>query len=286
MAENPLVHVPAAWPALMQANALRRQAVGRVRSVDMLQWDGVAYGEHPRQRMHYWELNDHAPRDGWPAVLLLHGGGWVEGQWQDFTSTGPLFARKGLLAAGLNYRLAPEARWPEQLADVIAALEYLRDSQTDPERIALWGFSAGGHLALMAALARPELVRCVVALGAPSDLELLARDGADQLDLIFDADQLLEASPLHADHSGAPPMLLVHGTADRVVSIEHARKHAAAHSNVELMEVPDGDHGLRWPPVRAMRARRQALRWMMRELEPPSRGSKWKRSKKGKGKKK
>ena len=51
----------AAWPALMQANALLRQAVGRVRSVDMLQWDGVAYGEHPRQRMHYWELNDLAP---------------------------------------------------------------------------------------------------------------------------------------------------------------------------------------------------------------------------------
>ncbi len=280
MAENPLVHVPVAWPALFKANELRRQAVGRVRSVDMLQWDGVAYGEHPRQSMHYWELNDLCPRDGWPAVLLLHGGGWVEGHWRDFTSTGPQFARKGLLAAGANYRLAPEARWPDQLDDVLAALDYVLGSQTDPERIALWGFSAGGHLALMAALARPDLVRCVVAVGAPSDLRQLSQEGADDLGLIFDDADLEAASPLFQDHSEAPPMLLVHGTADRVVSIEHARRHAAAFDNVELIEVEDGDHGLRWPPLRALRARRRALRWMMRELEPPSRGSKWKRKKK------
>lgn len=280
MAENPLVHVPVAWPVLQKANELRRAAVGRVRTVDMLQWDDVAYGPHPRQRMHYWELNDLCPRDGWPAVLLLHGGGWVEGHWSDFTSTGPLFARQGLLAAGVNYRLAPEARWPQQLEDVLAALEYVHGSQTDPERIALWGFSAGGHLALMAALARPELVRCVVAVGAPSDLPRLAREGAERLDLVFDDDQLEAASPLHADLSRAPPVLLLHGTADRVVDVGHARALAAAGEGIELVEIPDGDHGLRWPPLRALRARRQALAWMMRQLEPPSRGSKWKRRKK------
>ena len=46
------------------------------------------------------------------------------------------------------------------------------------------------------------------------------------------------------------------------------------------LEVADGDHGLRWPLVGAFRARRQALRWMMAQLSPASRPSKWKRRKK------
>ncbi len=135
---------------------------------------------------------------------------------------------------------------------------------------------------MMAGLQRPDRVRCVVALGAPSDLEDIEARG-ESLDDVFDRDQLHGASPLHQPVESPPPTLLVHGSLDRVVDIEQSRRHRALRpETVELIEVEDGDHGLRWPPVRAWRARRQAIDWMVDQLELPSRGSKWKRRRKGK----
>jgi acetyl esterase/lipase len=276
VAENPLVHVPAAWPALLRANALRRQLSGKLRSFDLVRWPDVPYGDDVSQRLQLWELNDLAPRDGWPAVLLLHGGGWQAGSAQDFEGLAPALSRKGLYVAALDYRLAPAHRWPAQLDDVLAAIDFIKGLQIDPERIALWGHSAGGHLALLAAQARPDDVRCVVALGAPTDLRALSAEGALGLDLVFDPGQLDAASPLRAEAAGAPT-LLVHGALDRVVPISSARAYQARHpEEVELLEVPDGDHGLRWPPWRAMRARAQAVDWMIAQLSPERRKSKWK----------
>ena len=274
--------MPAAWPVLQGANALRRRAVARARSVDMIQWENVTYGADVSQRMHIWELNDLAPRDGWGAVILLHGGGWREGSWEDFLSLGPALARRGLYVAALDYRLAPAHRWPAQIDDVLAALEFLEGQWVDPNRIALWGHSAGGHLAMMAGLRRPERVRCVVAMGAPSDLQDV-EDRGESLEEVFDRDQLRSASPIHQDCEQPPPTLLVHGTLDRVVHIEQSRRHQALRPDtVELIEIRDGDHGLRWPPMAAWRARRQAIDWMVDHLDLASRGSKWKRRKKGK----
>lgn len=278
MADNPLVHVPHAWPVVGKVNALRRQVVGRVRSLDLIQWDQVEYGKDIAQRVHIWELNDLAPRDGWPCVLLIHGGGWREGSWKDFESLAPLLTRRGFLVAALDYRLAPDHRWPAQLEDVYAALDFLRGQWVDRDKMALWGHSAGGHIAMMAALQRPEEVCCAVALGAPTDLEAQAR--IEPLDDVFTPEQLRSASPLHQTAEGVPPILQVHGTSDRICDIEQARAHARARAQVELMEVPDGDHGLRWPPVAALRARRRAIQWMVNQLDMPQRGSKWRRRKK------
>ena len=278
--------MPAAWPVLQRANSLRRRAVGRLRALDMVQWDAVPYGPHPRQCLHLWELNDLCPRDGWPAVLLVHGGGWIEGQWQDFESQGPAWCRRGVMAAAMNYRLAPDHRWPDPLDDVLAALDFLHGQQVDPDRIALWGHSAGGQLALMAALRRPELVSCVVALGAPSDLRTMAAEGglgAQTLPQAFADEDLAAASPIAVDCPEPPPILLVHGSADRVVDVEQARAHRRQRpDNVGLIEVPDGDHGLRWPPRTALKARRQAMDWVMHQLAPAERKSKWKARKKKK----
>jgi len=280
MAENPLVHVPAALPVFQRANALRRQMVGRLRSWDMLRWDDVAYGQDLAQRLQIWELNDLAPRDGWPAVLLLHGGGWIEGSRRDFESMAPLLARRGILAASVDYRLAPAHRWPAQLEDVLSALQFLREQQVDLDRIALWGHSAGGHLAQMVGLLRSEQVRCVVALGAPSDLTNL--EGPDQLDLVFGDEDLRAASPVHVECESPPPTLLVHGVADRMVDVEQSRQHARVRPDtVTLWEVPDGDHGLRWPLVQSLRIRRRAVDWLEEQLDLQPRGSKWRRRKKG-----
>lgn len=278
MADNPLVHVPqSALPVLNRANALRRRLQGKVASLDLIQWDEVAYGERMRQHVHIWELNDLCPRDGWPAVLLIHGGGWREGSWKDYESFGPQLSRKGLMVAAMDYRLAPENPWPAQLEDVLEAIAFMRSQLTDPDRIALWGHSAGGHLAMMAALAKPDWIRCVVALGAPSDLSDLHPDETAD---VFGDHELDEASPVEIDCTGAPPVLLVHGTNDPVCSVQQARDHAARRQNVELIEVSEGDHGLRWPPVASFKARRQAVSWMISQMEMPERGSKWRRRKK------
>lgn len=276
--ENPLVKVPAALPVLVRANALRRRVVARLRSFDVLDWPGVRYGEDPRQVMRMWQLDDLGPRDGWPAALLIHGGGWVEGDPSAFDSLGPAFARCGIVAAAMGYRLGPAHRWPAQLDDAHAALDRLLAAQVDRERIALWGHSAGAHLALMLALQRPQDVRCVVALGAPTDLIQLP--GPPE---VFDAEQLEAASPVNLRPAFCPPLRLVHGAADTVVPIGHARALAAQWPDqVVLDEIPDGDHGIRWPLRAALRARRAALDWVQAELAPEKRRSKWKRRAKGK----
>lgn len=276
MAENPLMKVPAALPALSAVNDLRRRVEGRIRSLDTLRWPAVSYGPDPQQKLYFWQLNDLGPRDGWPAVLLVHGGGWVEGSWAAFESLAPALAHKGLMAVAMDYRLAPGARWPAQLEDMRLALDTLRHAQVDVERIAVWGHSAGGHLALMAAATWPEQVRCCVALGAPTDLGLLREEGPEDLSNIFTSNDLGEASPICHVHA-LPPTLLVHGQRDRVVSVRHAIALRDARPDaVTLIEVEDGDHGLRWPIVSCLAARRQAVGWMVGQLAPAPRGSKWK----------
>ena len=283
MADAPLLPVPtAALPVLRQVNAVRRRITGRVRTIDMLQWGDIDYRDAGdlAQQMHIWELNDLCPRDGWPAVLLIHGGGWKSGSWEDFESLAPAMTRRGVMAAAIDYRLAPEHRWPAQLEDVFAAIDFLHHQQVDRERIALWGHSAGGHLALMAGLLRPDLVRCVVALGAPADLRRIEQTSPDPLEDIFDPEHLDAASPISVPCDAPPPVLLVHGERDPVCPVAHAREHAAIRPGVELLEVPGGDHGLRWPLIPCLRAKRQAIRWMIAQMALPSRGSKWKRRKK------
>ena len=278
MAENPLVHLPKAWPALNHANDIRRKVVGRAKSVDLIRWDGVSYGVSPEQKMKIWELSNLCPRDGWPAVLLVHGGGWRSGSAEDFAALAPSFSHRGIMASAVNYRLAPQHRWPAQIEDVIAALEILHSQQVDKQRVAIWGHSAGGHLALQAAKLRPDLVRCVVAIGAPTDLTSLESD--EPLSDIFDSSTLKSASPLHTESSWNVPTMLVHGTLDRVCNIEQARAFAASNEQVVLNEVTDGDHGLRWPPIAAWKAKRDTLNWLVKELDMPKRGSKWRRRKK------
>lgn len=277
MAENPLVKVAGALPVLAAANQLRRRIEAKIRNFDVLKWTAVPYGPDPAQRLYFWQLDDLGPRDGWPAVLLVHGGGWVEGSWESFEALGPTLAHRGLMAVAMDYRLGPAHRWPAQQEDMRLAIARLREAQIDPDRLALWGHSAGGHLALEAGFSLPDQVRCVVALGAPTDLSRLADEGSEDLEAIFDRGQLRAASPLHLAGGEIPPTLVVHGALDRVVSVEHARAlRQARPDRVDLLEIPDGDHGLRWPVMAALSARRQAMDWMIGKLDPAPRGSKWK----------
>jgi acetyl esterase/lipase len=92
-----------------------------------------------------------------PVILFLHGGGWSGGT----RTTGPdfkrYFARDGFAMASMEYRLTPAVTFPANVEDVRTAVRWLKANAAahglDPERICLWGTSAGGHLAAVAGLA-------------------------------------------------------------------------------------------------------------------------------------
>ncbi|MBF9149637.1 alpha/beta hydrolase [Novosphingobium jiangmenense] len=122
-----------------------------------------AYGPHERHRLDLYRTGEER---NLPVVLFVHGGGFRlgdkgdNGSWQNaaFART---MAEAGFLGAVMNYRLLPEARWPEGGEDVVAAVAWLQahvaDHGGDPARIFVIGTSAGAvHIATALKL-KPDL---------------------------------------------------------------------------------------------------------------------------------
>jgi len=273
---NPLVKIPRLVPVAEKVNQIRRHVEGELRSFDIIRWDGTPYGLHPLQCMDISEVNDLCPRDGWPTVLCIHGGGWVEGDKSQYVALLPQFARRKIMAASMNYRLAPSVTWKEQVEDVVMALDFLLSQQVDKRRIALWATSAGAHLALLVAALRPEQIRCVVTIGAathPVDLDVdFTREAFPNID-----DPL--SSP-HLQCQTLPKTLMLHGELDPIIPLTQHTQFCQSRSTVESWVLKDGDHHLRWPIIQGWRMRQRALDWLVREMDIPKVGSKWRRRKK------
>ncbi|EIZ80070.1 lipase [Novosphingobium sp. Rr 2-17] len=96
-----------------------------------------------------------------PAIIFVHGGSYVNGDPKN--DRNPIFgendgfmayvASRGYVVIPVTYRLADEGKWPSQLEDVKAAIRWVRGNAAkygvDPQRIGVWGESAGGHIAAM-----------------------------------------------------------------------------------------------------------------------------------------
>src|SRR4051812_16305493 len=124
----------------------------------------------------------------YPAVLLLHDGGWIDGSRKQFEQTLRTLAARGYVAVAADYRLAPQDRFPAPLEDCKAAVRWLRanaaDHAIDPARVGVVGFAAGGHLACLLGVTVPEdglegaggnpdqssRVQAVVSFFGPTDL--------------------------------------------------------------------------------------------------------------------
>jgi acetyl esterase/lipase len=97
-----------------------------------------------------------------PVLVALHGGGWVQGARTAFGNFGPYLAARGYALFAISYRLAKKGQktFPHAVQDALAAVQYVRGNAAelslDPERVGLFGASAGAHLAAMAALAGPQ----------------------------------------------------------------------------------------------------------------------------------
>jgi acetyl esterase/lipase/sugar lactone lactonase YvrE len=121
-----------------------------------------------------------------PAVIVVHGGGWVKGAKEKFAAFSASICRRGYVVANIEYRLGLEAKFPAAIRDCNAATAYLHthasDIGIDPNRIAVVGGSAGGHLAgLMAAgsdlaelrhatVAGPNQLAAVVVMAGPMEI--------------------------------------------------------------------------------------------------------------------
>jgi len=231
----------------------------------------VVYGEVPGYRP--LELDLYLPEAAAPVPVIVHvhGGGWRRGSRRvPLPRLGAGFydglAAQGFAVAAIDYRLSGEARFPAALEDVRAAIGWVGEHGAshglDPGRVFGWGDSAGGHLALLAALTGAP-VRGVVAwfpvtdlAGLPSDVAAaggVPAPGPESREaLLLGApaasvpDLARQASPVAHASAAAPPVLLMHGAADDLVppaqSIRLAEALTRAGATVELELVPGATH--------------------------------------------
>lgn len=207
-----------------------------------------------------------AYHDGpYPLVIYIHGGGWKGGNRNAIGGFGEMFAKAGFVCASIDYRLSPAWHAPAHVRDCKAALYFLlRNAEQysiDPDRVMVWGTSAGGHLTMMLACSDPDDVdgwmepplaegetaedrakvngpiQCAVPFFGPADLRGMGdpeRNEAqgtvttvqNMLGLGPDDEGFERAanamSPITLADKNDPPVLCVHGGRDRLVPPAHS----------------------------------------------------------------
>ena len=214
----------------------------------------VVYGEAGGEKLKldvYRKANAGAPL---PAIIAVHGGGWVGGDKSEFGDICKGLSDNGFVTFSVNYRLVKENanKWPAQLDDVQRAVRWIRANATkyniDPARIGALGASAGGHLVALlgtretrdnsdTALANySSRVSCVIDLFGPTDFTLKV----DEANISPLATALLknfigktpeeapeaykDASPIVFVDKKTVPMLIYHGTADPLVPVDQSQR--------------------------------------------------------------
>ena len=233
-----------------------------------------------------------------PLVVYVAGGGWTAdrprnaGAIVDFPGVFVGLAQKGYVVASIRYRLSAEAKFPAAEHDTKTALRWLRANAAkygiDKNRVVIWGSSAGGQLAGLAAVSCgdatlappqpagqsatkvPDESDCVsgaviwygifdfAQMGPPPNANNAAPNAtaanrppsADATFLGCKAadcpDQVRAASAIAHIDANDPPMLLIHGSADRVVPVKQSQAFydalKAKGVKAELVVIPDVDH--------------------------------------------
>ena len=233
------------------------QAPAGYRLVENLDYVGTA---NPRQMLNLI-LPEAAAAQPRPLVVFIHGGGWENGDKEDPGMLFALLQGRAYAGASLNYRLSAEAIWPAQIHDVKAAIRWLRahaaEYGIDPERIAVFGISAGGHLVSMLGVSQgvAELegtlgahtgqssrVSCVIDFCGPSDFLTFGGKGS-----IIDPDNpthvparliggpvkdrpeaARSVSPVTHVSKDDAPFLIIHGDQDTIVPYAQATEFDAA----------------------------------------------------------
>lgn len=171
---------------------------------------------------------------------------------------------KGFTVVALYHSSAPRFQVPDAVTDIRLGLRHIKlhaaEYGADPERIGVWGASAGGHLALVGGVMADDgdraavtplerasnRVKAVVAYFPPTDLDTLLRDRPKGGALAFDDSLRAAVSPIHFVDDGDPPTLIISGGADKGVPISQSETMKAAldKAGVEnrLKVFPDAGH--------------------------------------------
>lgn len=213
--------------------------------------------------LHIFEPNGHDPAtDQRPCFLIIHGGGWTGGEPRKFYTIADHYAKKGMFAISLQYRLI-DAKAGVTVFDCVkdgrSAVRWLRaHAQTlgiDPKRIAVSGGSAGGHVALATAVFEnsPDIdestddlsVSCVPDLLIPLNPVIdTSGDGYGQRKI---GESWRALSPLHHVKRRLPPTLICHSTEDTVTPYVGAARFVelskAAGNDCQLFTFEGGRHG-------------------------------------------
>lgn len=244
-----------------------------------------------------------------PVAILVHGGGWSRGDKHsvppgdsaDISPWFPVLTAANFTWFSINYRLAPVHSWPACLEDVQTAIRWVKAHAAefggDPDRIALFGHSAGGHLVCLAGTAADPATRvqAVVGFAAVTDhvadserrggvsTSVQALLGLDRVITDESRAVLRSISPLNHVRPGLPPFLLVHGTADKSVpyaqSTAFQEKLRAAGVTCDLLTIPDAPHALATWHSLAPNYETEMIDWLRARLGPggqsPARVNLW-----------
>lgn len=258
----------------------------QVTSPDVLLYTDIVYSNRTnewKQAIYPMKLHLMRPftdmewKERYPLIVWVGGGAWKASTPFRHIPCLSYFARNGYVVASVDYRVSGMDYFPAQIQDVKAAIKYLRlhadEYGIDPEKIAVMGDSAGGHLSALAGTSGdqeifqtpdyPEVscrVQAVVDLYGPSDF--LQMPGADKPELGFlwqmpesllfgghvtvKREMAEKASPITYINGDTPPFLLLHGTDDHTVSVRQSEilyeALEKAGVEVDLYELKGADH--------------------------------------------
>ena len=214
-----------------------------------------------------------------PLLIWIHGGNWRSGDKDSFPTS---LLRNTFAHASIDFRNIDEVPFPGQIHDIRAAIRFLRANAWrfgyDPDNIALWGYSTGGHLALLSALAEdtalegtvgehpdmPSSVKAVVAIAAQTNLLTLleqsttssyeetkvAVQGLFRDEIVNPGPVMIEwlrlASPVMHVSRVSPPVMLMHGLQDLQVPASQPLELLLAYQQlgipIEMVWLPEADH--------------------------------------------
>ena len=227
----------------------------------------IAYGDLDRQMLDVYVPNEHAA--GAPVVVFFYGGSWQSGNKNGYRFVGQALASRGFIAVLPDYRLYPPTTFPGFVEDGAKAVAWAQAHAADyggnAENLFVSGHSAGAHIAAMlatdgrylnAAGSSVSALAGFVGMAGPYDF-LPIRDPVLQ-EIFAPREDWPQSQPIEFVDGDEPPMLLMHGAADKTVLPKNSRNLAARVNEVggsaELEIYPETSHiGLIAPLVAPLR---------------------------------
>lgn len=221
------------------------------------------------------------PQKPWPLLVFVQGSAWRKQNLYDHLPEQVRMCQRGYALAVVEYRPSETAPFPAQAQDAKTAVRFMRshaaDYHIDPDRIAIWGDSSGGHTALIVGLTgdgAPDAdgdtgvsarVRCIVDWYGPSDIEAMnyypsifdhaGPDSSEGLliggkNVLENREEAWKTSPMYwldRDRE-TPPVLIMHGTKDRYVPYNQSCRLfetlRGMGKEAEFIRLEEADHGV------------------------------------------